>query len=80
MYKKYKHENKVKENAKLITPKEWNEIRLIIKESRYMMRDLSAFVLEFYTRHELEKYYGYKKDMRRYLLDNHESCNHSVTN
>lgn len=79
MKARYRRENEMNTNMKLITQDEWNYVSSIVKQSRYMIRDLNAFVLEFYDKHNLDKYYGFKMDMRRYLLDNQESRNHSVT-
>ena len=69
MKERYKRPETVVRNAVLITADEWSVIRTMFRESRYLNRELNDFVLDLYTRHDLEKYYGFKMDMRRYLID-----------
>ena len=72
MSKRYRRKKDTMQNASLLSHQEKLELKNMIESSRYLTRNLNDFITEFFTKHELEKYYGYKMDMRRYLLDNRE--------
>lgn len=66
---RYKKERQTRENFKLLTEKDKKYLRYVLEYSRYQSSDIGKFIIEFFTKHNLEKYYGYKLDFRRMIKE-----------